>query len=137
MPISSAPTSDIVSDYGFRSSFDKSSEKAFPGYYTAYLADWNILAELTATMHVGVHRYNFTAHQAGNEDMFILFPVRFLYAHIDSYYVVIHSAISDLQLLDFKSQLIPLIMKCMDIIMIQEVSVKDLEESLYLLLSFY
>jgi len=38
---------------------DKNSEKAMAGYYSVQLIKDNILAELTATEHVGVHRYKF------------------------------------------------------------------------------
>lgn len=40
---------------------DKSSEKAKAGYYAVRLKDGNILAELTATPHGGIHRYTFPA----------------------------------------------------------------------------
>lgn len=46
-------------DSGFRSRFDKNSEKASPGYYSVELTDDDILAELTATTRVGIHRYTF------------------------------------------------------------------------------
>ncbi len=39
--------------------FDKETENASAGYYSAHLIKDNILAELTATSHVGVHRYSF------------------------------------------------------------------------------
>jgi predicted alpha-1,2-mannosidase len=38
---------------------DKSTETAAAGYYKAHLTQDDILAELTATEHVGVHRYTF------------------------------------------------------------------------------
>jgi predicted alpha-1,2-mannosidase len=38
---------------------DKNSEKAQAGYYAVKLKDGNILAELTATPHAGIHRYTF------------------------------------------------------------------------------
>lgn len=37
----------------------KTAERAAPGYYRVTLQDYNISAELTATRHVGVHRYRF------------------------------------------------------------------------------
>jgi len=43
----------------FRSGFDHSSEKASPGYYSVFLKDYQIKAELTATLRVGLHRYTF------------------------------------------------------------------------------
>ena len=44
---------------GYRSRFDKKSEHAEPGYYTVFLKDYGIKAELTATERVGFHRYTF------------------------------------------------------------------------------
>ncbi len=46
-------------DQGYRSRFDKSTETALPGYYSVYLKDYQIKAELTATERVGYHRYTF------------------------------------------------------------------------------
>ncbi len=40
---------------------DKSSERAVPGFYSVLLSKQNILAELTASAHVGTHRYTFPA----------------------------------------------------------------------------
>lgn len=44
---------------GYRSRFDKASEHAVPGYYKVHLTDHDIIAELTATARVGLHRYAF------------------------------------------------------------------------------
>ena len=44
---------------GYRSRFDKKSEHAEPGYYSVFLTDYGIKAELTATERVGYHRYTF------------------------------------------------------------------------------
>lgn len=46
-------------DNGYRQRADKTSEKANPGYYSIRLSDSDILCELTATKHCGVHRYTF------------------------------------------------------------------------------
>lgn len=43
----------------YRSSFDKSSETATPGYYAVTLDDAGVRAELTATSRVAMHRYTF------------------------------------------------------------------------------
>ena len=40
-------------------SFSHDDETARPGYYRVKLSDEDILAELTATTHVGIHRYTF------------------------------------------------------------------------------
>nr|WP_294873684.1 GH92 family glycosyl hydrolase [uncultured Pedobacter sp.] len=44
---------------GYRSHFDHKNEVAEPGYYKVLLDDYSITAELTATEHVGFHRYTF------------------------------------------------------------------------------
>jgi len=46
-------------DSGYRSRFSHATEKAYPGYYSVVLDDYNIKAELTATKRTGVHRYTF------------------------------------------------------------------------------
>ncbi|MBD3392787.1 MAG: hypothetical protein GF418_11850, partial [Chitinivibrionales bacterium] len=43
--------------------YDKSSERAQPGYYAVTLGDPAITAELTATGHTGFHRYTFPASE--------------------------------------------------------------------------
>lgn len=50
---------------GYRSPFAKSSEVAKPGYYSARLGNGDILAELTTTGRVGVHRYTFPQGSSG------------------------------------------------------------------------
>ena len=44
---------------GWRSEFDKADEEAHPGYYSVFLKDYGIKAELTATPRVGFQRYTF------------------------------------------------------------------------------
>ena len=44
---------------GYRSRFSHANETAEAGYYKVKLDDHNILAELTSTTRVGVHRYTF------------------------------------------------------------------------------
>lgn len=44
---------------GYRSGFSKDSEKASPGYYSVFLRDYGVKAELTATTRAGFHRYTF------------------------------------------------------------------------------
>ncbi|RVU02394.1 glycoside hydrolase family 92 protein [Mucilaginibacter limnophilus] len=46
-------------DGGYRSRFDRKNEIAQPGYYKVLLDDYKVTAELTATKHVGFHRYTF------------------------------------------------------------------------------
>lgn len=44
---------------GYASKFSHANEKAEPGYYSVKLDDDNILAEMTTTPRVGLHRYTF------------------------------------------------------------------------------
>ncbi len=44
---------------GYRSRYDKQSEKATAGYYAVHLTDYDIRAELTATPHGGVMRFTY------------------------------------------------------------------------------
>ncbi len=43
----------------YKSTFSHQKESASPGYYSVYLEDPGILAELTATPHAGFHSYTF------------------------------------------------------------------------------
>ncbi|PIF05164.1 MAG: sugar hydrolase [Draconibacterium sp.] len=44
---------------GYRSHYSHKREKAEPGYYCVQLDDYDIMAELTASSHVGFHQYTF------------------------------------------------------------------------------
>ena len=54
---------------GFRSAYDKASEKASPGYYAVELTVHQVKVELTATHHVAYHRY--TYHKEENKNLLI------------------------------------------------------------------
>ena len=54
MPVTARPDRK---DY--RSSYDKKSEQARPGYYGVFLDEAQVKAEMTATPHVAYHRYTF------------------------------------------------------------------------------
>ena len=45
---------------GYRSRFSHTTEHAEPGYYSVFLQDSEVRAELTASARVGVHRYTFS-----------------------------------------------------------------------------
>jgi len=49
----------LYPDTTYRSRFRNETEKASPGYYSVFLDDYKILAELTASKRVGLHRYTF------------------------------------------------------------------------------
>lgn len=49
---------------GLNANYSHDHERAFPGYYGVLLPKLGITAELTATTHVGVHRYSFPEKQS-------------------------------------------------------------------------
>jgi len=59
-------------DEGYRSRFSHKNEKASPGYYSVYLDDYNVKAELTATTRTGFQRYTFPK----NSNAHILFDLQ-------------------------------------------------------------
>lgn len=50
----------------YSSSFSKKNEKATAGYYSVFLDKPKVLAELTATARVGMHRYSFPKTDSAN-----------------------------------------------------------------------
>jgi predicted alpha-1,2-mannosidase len=72
MPISGEvkwqPGSRENPNQGYRSRFSHKNEQALPGYYSVFLDDYKIRAELTATRRAGFHRYTFE----GKEEASIL-----------------------------------------------------------------
>jgi predicted alpha-1,2-mannosidase len=50
--------------HGYRSRYN--GEQAQPGYYRTHLIDHDILAELTATLRAGLHRYTFHGEGSGH-----------------------------------------------------------------------
>jgi len=52
---------DSIPGSGIWSYADRSKEISVPGYYSVPLTRYNVLAELTATNRVGMHRYTFPA----------------------------------------------------------------------------
>ena len=50
----------------YRSHFQKKNEAASPGYYSTLLDKYQITAELTATLRVGMHRYSFPKTSEAN-----------------------------------------------------------------------
>ena len=51
---------------GYASTFSHNNEKAEAGYYSVRLDEGDILAEMTATTRVGLHRYTFPASSEAN-----------------------------------------------------------------------
>lgn len=50
-------------DSGYRSRYSKDSEVAEAGYYSVFLDDYKILAELTAAEHSGMYRFTFPENE--------------------------------------------------------------------------
>ena len=53
------PFSGDIKDNTYKSEYDKSTQKASPGYYAVTLSDYGVDAEITATAHTTLHRYKF------------------------------------------------------------------------------
>jgi len=75
-PLQMNPGTADAPEKGYRSAFSHNSEEASPGYYAVTLDDNDILAELTATMRTGVHRYTFNR---GGEAHIILDMIHGIY----------------------------------------------------------
>ena len=60
------PGDTAFTQKGYRSRFDKQDEYATAGYYSVWLKDFGIKAELTATPRVGYHRYTFPKSDAAH-----------------------------------------------------------------------
>ena len=60
------PQPDAHPGNGYRSRYARESEQAVPGYYRVHLTDHDILAELTATLRAGLHRYTFHGEGDGH-----------------------------------------------------------------------
>lgn len=69
-PLSVLPVTDTTAFHraGDIIKMDKAKEKASPGYYSVFLNEQNVLAELTVTAHAGFHRYS----SAGNEKIWLI-----------------------------------------------------------------
>ena len=65
-PVKLVPGALDDPDSGYRSRYDHAHEQAEPGYYRVHLSDYDILAELTATLRTGLHRYTFPQGQGGH-----------------------------------------------------------------------
>lgn len=71
-PLQLNPGTAAQPESGYRSRYSHANETAEPAYYRVLLDDHNILAELTATTRVGMHRYTFPAESAEREGHIIL-----------------------------------------------------------------
>uniref|UniRef100_A0A6B2KYI4 Glycoside hydrolase family 92 protein n=1 Tax=Arcella intermedia TaxID=1963864 RepID=A0A6B2KYI4_9EUKA len=72
LPTNHVPSSSDVLNYGFRSTFNHSSEKVLPGFYSVFLDTPKVRAELTSTLFSGVHRYTWANP---TDPKVIVFPI--------------------------------------------------------------
>lgn len=68
---------------GYASKFSHANEKAEPGYYSVKLDDDGILAEMTATKRVGIHRYTFPSDSEAKITLDLTWRDRTLMSQID------------------------------------------------------
>lgn len=68
---------------GYASKFSHANEKAEPGYYSVKLDDDAILAEMTATKRVGLHRYTFPANSEAKITLDLTWRDKTLMSQID------------------------------------------------------
>jgi len=59
---------------GYRSRYEKKTEKGSPGYYSVYLYDYDILAELTCTDRCGMMRFTWEKEGEGHLIVNFAFP---------------------------------------------------------------
>ena len=64
---------------GYHSRILKETEKASPGYYSVYLYDHEVKAELSATTRCGIHRYTFPERKESRILIDLLFPTEWDY----------------------------------------------------------
>lgn len=84
MPWTSEVTSAMLAKGEFPQHFTHSQEEAKAGYYSVMLRESGVKAELTATVHAGVHRYTFPQ---GSKRQIIFDLNRSTYRGDDAYYI--------------------------------------------------
>ncbi len=65
-PLQIDPGTQDDPDSGYRSRFSHDNEEAHAGYYRVLLEDYDIMAELTSTRRVALHRYTFPETSDGH-----------------------------------------------------------------------
>jgi len=60
------PFSGEIVNNDFTGKFDKKMEKAKPGYYSVFLSNFGVKAEMTATKHVALYKYTYSNNTKGN-----------------------------------------------------------------------
>lgn len=78
-PLLTDPGTEKHHEKGYRSTFSHANEKASPGYYSVFLDDYKIKAELTSTMRTGFHRYTFPESDSSRILIDLLTPSEYGY----------------------------------------------------------
>ncbi|MDP2337028.1 MAG: GH92 family glycosyl hydrolase [Bacteroidota bacterium] len=68
------PGDEMNTKSGYRSSFDHRQETAKPGYYSVFLKDYQVKAELTATQRCGFHQYTFPQTDSAHVIIDLAYP---------------------------------------------------------------
>lgn len=73
------PGTETNPDLGYRSRFSHDNEIAKPGYYSVYLDDYKIKAELTSTTRAGFQRYTFPKSDSARILVDLKIPTEYSY----------------------------------------------------------
>lgn len=76
-PLKTEPGTEENPTGGYSSRFDKSAESGGTGYYSVLLKDYNIKAELTATVRAGLQRYTFPKSDQARVLVDLHFPAEY------------------------------------------------------------
>jgi len=78
-PLMTEPGTEQHPEKGYRSHFSHANEEAAAGYYSVFLDDYGIKAELTSTMRTGFQRYTFPANDSSRILIDLLTPSEYGY----------------------------------------------------------
>jgi predicted alpha-1,2-mannosidase len=78
-PLKIKPGTELDPDRGYRSHFSHENEEARIGYYSVFLDDYGIKAELTTTKRAGFHRYTFPENDSSRILLDLITPSEYNY----------------------------------------------------------
>ncbi|XCF05922.1 GH92 family glycosyl hydrolase [Tamlana crocina] len=91
-------------DSGYRSRIDKSTEQAPLGYYSVFLSDYNIKAELTATTRASFQRYTYPKNKLNSRILVDLqIPSEYKYNIEEAYF----KKVNDYKIVGYSKQISP------------------------------
>mgnify|MGYP006280160085 CR=1 FL=1 len=77
--LQTTPGTERHPERGYRSRFDHARVEASPGYYSVFLDDYGVKAELTSTMRTGFQRYTFPENDSARILVDLLFPSEYAF----------------------------------------------------------